>query len=52
MNYTPGLTTSGKLIIALVMFVGRIGPLTLALGLAKRRQRSDYRYAEESVMVG
>jgi trk system potassium uptake protein TrkH len=52
MNYSGGLTTGGKLVLAMVMFVGRIGPLTLALGFAMRKQRSEYRYAEENVMVG
>ena len=49
---TPFLTTIGKLIIILTMFVGRIGPLTLALAIALRDEKSLYNYPEERVMVG
>lgn len=49
---TPLLSDPGRLIVALVMFMGRTGPLTLALAISMRRKRADYRYAEENVMVG
>jgi trk system potassium uptake protein TrkH len=52
MNYTTQLTTMGKLVLALVMFIGRLGPITLALGLAIRARHAEYRFAEENVMVG
>jgi trk system potassium uptake protein TrkH len=50
---TAELTPPGRLIVALVMFVGRTGPLTLALAISVRRRRaSQFRYAEENVLVG
>ncbi len=49
---TPTLTSFGKLLIALTMFAGRIGPLTLALAVALREERLIYRYPEERIMVG
>jgi len=49
---TPDLSTPGKLIITLAMYVGRLGPLTIALGLALRQRRALYRYAEERVRIG
>lgn len=52
MNFTPTLGTLGKLVIALVMFVGRIGPLTMAVAIASRKQQENYQYAEENLMVG
>ncbi|MGH9629242.1 MAG: TrkH family potassium uptake protein, partial [Bryobacteraceae bacterium] len=52
MGLTPLLTSTGKFIVALVMFIGRTGPLTLALAIALRRKRPDYSYAEENLMVG
>lgn len=52
LNFTPSLTDTGKLIIALVMFMGRIGPLTLALAISLRQKRMQHRYAEENIMVG
>jgi trk system potassium uptake protein TrkH len=49
---TAALTDPGKLIISLVMFMGRAGPLTLALAISIRQSRVQYHYAEENVMVG
>jgi len=50
-GYTPHLTSAGKLWIMITMFVGRLGPLTLALSLA-RREISEVRYPEGRVMIG
>jgi trk system potassium uptake protein TrkH len=54
MGTTPALTTAGKLVITFLMFLGRVGPLTLAaaMAIAGRRRRVHYRYAHESVIVG
>jgi len=49
---TPELSTAGRLIITLTMFVGRLGPLTLALMLVRRYQTPKYRYPNESVRIG
>lgn len=49
---TPSLTTLGRLLITITMFVGRIGPLTLALIIAHREKRSLFHYPEEDVMIG
>ena len=49
---TPGLSLMGKVLIIITMFVGRIGPLTLALAVALREQAPSLRYPEEKVMVG
>lgn len=53
LDLTPKLTDEGKLIVSLAMFVGRIGPFTLAIAAAGHRRRTEtrYRYAEENVMV-
>jgi trk system potassium uptake protein TrkH len=51
MGETFGLRPSSKLIVVALMFIGRLGPLTLALGLSRKR-RVDYQYAEEPVLVG
>lgn len=53
MNYTPNLTFSGRLVTVLLMFLGRVGPLTLAAALVfGRRRRAHFRYAYEDVVVG
>ncbi|UCH12563.1 MAG: Trk family potassium uptake protein [Candidatus Omnitrophota bacterium] len=50
---TPHLSTLGKLIVAITMFIGRIGPLTVALALAMRVEKKIYyRYPEEKITVG
>lgn len=51
MNVTPKLNDIQKLAIILMMFAGRVGPLTLAFSWYNRR-RKGLTYAEESVMVG
>lgn len=48
---TERLDDIGKLIITVVMFVGRIGPLTLALMLARSAARR-VEYPEDRIMVG
>jgi trk system potassium uptake protein TrkH len=52
MGLTPDLTPLGKYIIILTMFVGRLGPLTLAFALAQKRRKSNIGYAEEKVLIG
>lgn len=52
MGITPTLTNAGKLLIIVLMFLGRLGPLTLALAIAPRQPIGAYRYAEDEVMVG
>jgi len=49
---TPDLTDLGKLILVVTMFVGRVGPLTVALAIAMRKEKITYRYPEGRLMVG
>lgn len=44
-------TPAGKLMIILTMFVGRLGPLTLAVAVARKVQE-HYRYPEGRVIIG
>ncbi len=48
---TPALTALGKTIVVALMFIGRIGPLSLALILARRRP-SQVRYPQARILVG
>lgn len=54
MGATDDLSAAGRLLTTLLMFVGRVGPLTFAaaLALAARRQKLTYHYAYEDVVVG
>ncbi|MFH1837046.1 MAG: TrkH family potassium uptake protein [Candidatus Omnitrophota bacterium] len=49
---TAALSNAGKVLIALTMFAGRVGPLTLALAVAFRERKDNYVYPEEEIMVG
>jgi trk system potassium uptake protein TrkH len=51
-NLTPRLSDGGKLLISAMMFVGRLGPLTIAYALVGRRRAAVYEYPEERVMIG
>ncbi|MEM5191620.1 potassium transporter TrkG, partial [Enterococcus faecium] len=54
MGLTPDLTAIGKLIIIALMYIGRVGVLTVVFSLMTKAQRtqSKYKYPEESVMIG
>ena len=46
------LSEPGKIIIILLMFVGRIGPVTLAFALNTRSKKELYRYPEGKITIG
>jgi trk system potassium uptake protein TrkH len=48
---TPYLTAAGKLTVVCLMFVGRLGPLNVALAVG-RGEGPRYRHPSESLMVG
>lgn len=52
MGVTPKLNDIQKFAIVLMMFAGRVGPLTLAFSLSRTGGRKGLIYAEEGVMVG
>jgi len=52
MDVTPALSSVGRLIIVALMYVGRTGPLTLALAIGERPSKGQYRLPAETVMVG
>jgi trk system potassium uptake protein TrkH len=49
---TADLSIFSKLVISLTMFIGRIGPLTLLIALAKKESRAIRKYPEENIMIG
>lgn len=52
MGITSSLSAAGKLLITLLMFIGRLGPLAIAMAVGSRRKGADYQLSEEAVMVG
>lgn len=51
MGLTPELSVIGKLVVVIIMFCGKIGPLTLAFSFAKSR-KANIRYPESDVLTG
>jgi trk system potassium uptake protein TrkH len=52
MGVTSKLDLTGKLIVIIMMLLGRLGPLTLAFAMGRRTRRVEFQYAEENVIVG
>ena len=53
MGITPMLSAGGKLALILVMFIGRVGPLTLALALGqKNNEKGNFDYPDGRIMIG
>jgi trk system potassium uptake protein len=52
LDTTPQLSTFGKLLISLVMFLGRVGPITFIVALAARQRPPRYKYPEEEIAIG
>lgn len=53
MGLTPDLTLVGKVIIILMMFIGRVGIMTVVFSmLGRSRQDTNFKYPEETVMIG
>lgn len=46
------LNAGGKLIIIGLMYLGRLGPLTLALALMQTRPRKTLEYPHENILIG
>jgi len=52
MGLTGQLTLAGKLTIIMLMFIGRLGPLTLTYALAPKLEKARYRHAEGKIIIG
>lgn len=49
---TQTLSVTGKIIIIITMYCGRVGPLTVALALRHRKKKTGYRYPEGKILIG
>lgn len=49
---TGDLSNVGKIIITLTMYVGRVGPLTMAFAFAQKSKHSKLKYPDGNIMVG
>lgn len=52
MNYSTTMSALGKLIIVGLMFVGRLGPISVFIALARSQQRQVIEFPKEEVLIG
>lgn len=50
LGITPSLSATGKIIIAVTMFVGRVGTLTLLVAFIKNTRNKSYIYPTEKIL--
>jgi trk system potassium uptake protein TrkH len=49
---TSSLSATGKVLITITMFLGRVGPLALGFSLLKGKEANGYHYPEEEILIG
>jgi len=52
MGLTPHLSTAGKAIIIVLMFIGRLGPILFLSAIQSYEKENLYEKAEESLLIG
>jgi len=53
LGITPYLSVAGKIVLIIVMFIGRVGPLTLTLAIGQNRKDSGkVDYPDGRIMIG
>ena len=51
LNFSPLLSTPGKLIIISAMLIGRIGVLTFVVSFIREYKKRDYTYPQENILM-
>ncbi len=51
LNVTMGLSMAGKWVLVFTMFLGRVGTLTLLVGLFRKMRSMQYHYPTENIMI-
>ena len=52
LSLTPTLSFASKLIIIILMFIGRVGGMTVMLSLSNKKDDNSYRFPAENITVG
>jgi trk system potassium uptake protein len=52
LGITPELSVLGKIMIIMTMYVGRLGPLTVALAVILKKRENHYRFPPGKIMIG
>ena len=51
LNLTPHLCDASKLLVSLLMFIGRVGLITLMLGIVEQKKNTKYRYPSDNIII-
>lgn len=51
-DFTPHLSTQSKYVLIVLMFLGRVGTLTLIVAFIRKVVTLNYKYPEEEVLIG
>lgn len=51
LNATAYLTTTGKIVISLLMFVGRVGLIVIAMSFVKKKGQERFCYPKDNVII-
>ncbi|MGG7058621.1 TrkH family potassium uptake protein [Clostridium tertium] len=52
LGLTPKLSLIGKILIIFMMYLGRVGPLTVMLALTRKKKKLGYKYPEGKILIG
>ncbi|WP_255493902.1 TrkH family potassium uptake protein [Cetobacterium sp. 8H] len=52
LGVTANLSPLSQILIIITMFIGRLGPMTFALALGKKKIKQSLRYPKENILVG
>lgn len=48
---TPNLTIAGKVIIIITMYLGRVGPISMAVGFSQKNKKNKIMYPEQDLIL-
>ncbi len=51
LDLTPTLSQGGKMVIIFLMFIGRVGVLTIAMSLIRQRKVRNYKYPSGNIII-
>ena len=52
LDVTPNLSGFGKVLVAAIMFLGRVGPITFIIAMTARQRAPRYKYPQEDIAIG
>lgn len=51
LNLTPTLHTDSKILICFLMFIGRVGLITLVMGIIRQKKLTKYKYPSDNIII-